>query len=127
MILLHFLPQDTRIAELISGISLIVLCFTMLLTGLDPTIVLSQFHDPVFWIITTGVVGVLQLFSLVFCRRLEHLRFLVSWIAGTFWVWITAVGFTAGVTPSEVVGFFVGIANLYAFVVNLLLVKQSWK
>lgn len=125
--LFHLLPQDTRIAELISGFSLILMSVLMMFANIQPTDAMVRFHEAHFWFILSGVFGGLQIFSLIVNDKLEQLRFVLAWVTGTFWSWVAMDSIANGVNPTDIAGLVLGISNLYAFVINLLLVKQSWK
>lgn len=126
MILHSLLPQDTRIAELTSGFALIFVSMVFFFGG-TPSDSLLSIHHEYFWALITSIFGCLQLTSVTVCEKLEHLRFILAWLSGTFWIWVsTEHGFNHVHLP-DIATFVLGVANLYAFVVNLLLIKQSWK
>lgn len=127
---LSLLPQDTRIAELLSGISLLVVGMALLITGkgfLHHSTVMVTMQYNAFWCILCIAFGVLQISAIAVHRGLEHLRFILAWITGSFWVWLASANFSNGANATEMVTMLLGITNLYAFIVNLLLVRQSWK
>lgn len=126
MIPSSLLPQDTRIAELASGFSLVLVGFAFLILGVNILHDISA-QQNAFWCILTITFGILQVSSIEVYSRMEHLRFILAWVAGSFWVWISTENLTRGIGPSEIATLVMGIMNLYAFIVNLLLVKQSWK
>jgi len=122
------LPQDTRITELTSGLALVLIGFSFFVSSISITHGVTSMHQNVFWCILTITFGVLQIASIELYRRMEHLRFILAWATGSFWIWVSAENLSAGrIGPSEIATIVLGITNLYAFIVNLLLVKQSWK
>jgi len=125
--MLELFPQDTRIVELVSGVAMTFVGFAMLVSGSGITEQLQDLGARHFWVLLTIIFGTLQVAAIITYRRAEHLRFILAWAAGSFWLWLSMEHLTAGFSPTEVVTFLVGISNLYAFVINLLLVKQSWK
>lgn len=122
------LPQDTRIAELTSGFALVLVGLAFITSGVSITHGITSMHQNTFWCILTIVFGALQIASIELYKRMEHLRFVLAWVTGSFWIWISTENLTGGgIGPSEIATIVMGIMNLYAFIVNLLLVKQSWK
>lgn len=127
MNLFHLLPQDTRIVELTSGFALFLFGLVILLTGHGMTTGMVELKQLQYWYILTLVFGVLQVASIVLCTSMEHVRFVLAWFTGSFWVWSSAEMLQHVISPSAIGALVLGVMNLYAFVVNLLLAKQSWK
>lgn len=127
MILINLLPQDTRIVELTSGFALFIYGISMVFLGHGATLEMAAMQQQQFWYIILIAFGVMQVASIVLCSSMEHLRFVLAWFAGTFWVWSASNYLHSLLTPVGVGALVLGIMNLYAFIVNLLLVKQSWK
>jgi hypothetical protein len=126
MSLIRLLPIDTRVIELASAGALI---FSSLLfiVGSYTGMKLTGFHQPQFWAIVTFCFGLLQIVS-IYEEQLEHLRAVVAWIAGSFWIWAAMDTMGSYIRPTEIATLFLGICNFYAFVVNAMLVKkQLWK
>jgi hypothetical protein len=126
MSLIRLFPVDTRAVELASSGALI---FTSLLfmVGSYSGAKFTNFHQPEFWAIITLCFGCLH-FAAIYEEHLEHLRAVLSWVAGSFWVWAALDTMGEIIRPSEIATLFLGICNFYAFVVNALLVKkQLWK
>jgi hypothetical protein len=127
MIPLSLLPQDTRIAEVLSGLALVFVGVGLMIPGngmISPSITAPV---AAFWALITLAFGALQLSAIAMCKAMEHLRFILAWISGSFWIWVATSNISYTVTASEVATIVLGITNLYAFIINLLLVKQSWK
>lgn len=87
----------------------------------------SSVEQNAFLCIVAIVFGILQLSSIALCRTMEHLRFILAWISGSFWIWVATADISHTVTAAEIATIMLGVTNLYAFIINLLLVKQSWK
>lgn len=122
-----FFPQDTRTSEFISAISLIIFsicCINRSHVNID-IIPLLKFHVVQFWVVITAVLGFIQLISVGLYPRTEILRIISSWVAGSFWVWISLTSYK--VDPSDIGVFVLGMANLYAFSVNSLLLRKTWE
>jgi hypothetical protein len=124
---LSLLPRDTRIVELLSGIAMVLVGMGLLLSGnsLMGTVTTVQYNT--FWFLIAVAFGSLQIFSIALCAKMEHLRFILAWISGSFWIWVASTNLAHGIHASEIATMMLGITNLYAFIINLLLVKQSWK
>ena len=123
---IRLLPIDTRSIELASSGALIFSSLLFMI-GMYSGVKFTDFHQPEFWAIITLCFGVLQLMA-IYEEHLEHLRAVLAWIAGSFWVWAGFDTLGAAVRPTEIATIFLGICNFYAFVVNALLVKkQLWK
>lgn len=124
---LSLLPQDTRIAELLSGFAMVLVGMGLMVTGNSLIGTITTIQENAFWCLITIAFGSLQVFTLALYRKMEHLRFVLAWISGSFWIWVSSANFANGVHAPDIVTLMLGITNLYAFIVNLLLVKQSWK
>lgn len=122
-------PQDTRSSELASAWGLIFISFLITISGyvgLDD-IVLRMYQHISFWAIIFGILGSLQLTTIAFYPKLEILRTITAWTNGTLWVWI---GFSASqgyVAISDMAAICLGVANLYAFILNSLLIHHRWE
>lgn len=127
MNLLHLLPQDTRIVELTSGFALLLFGIVSAITGSGISIAMIDYNYVQYWVILGIVFGVLQVASIVLCTSMEHVRFVLAWFTGSFWVWSSTEMLHHVITPSAIGALVLGVMNLYAFVVNLVLAKQSWK
>lgn len=124
---LSLLPQDTRIVEVLSGLALVFVGIGLMIPGNGMISISVSTPVATFWALLTLAFGVLQLGSIAMCKAMEHLRFILAWISGSFWIWIATENASTAVTASEIATIVLGITNLYAFIINLLLVKQSWK
>lgn len=127
MTLINLLPQDTRIAELISGFALVLFSVCIFITKGNVPSDMLNFNRVEYWFLITFIIGFLQVASIVLCSQMEHLRFILSWLTGSFWIWTSTDSLSTHLTPSTLGALVLGLMNLYAFIVNLLLVKQSWK
>lgn len=99
----------------------------LLLTGNSIMGTVTSVQHNTFWCLIAVAFGSLQVSAIALCTKMEHLRFVLAWFAGSFWIWIATANLTHGVHASEIATVMLGITNLYAFIINLLLVKQSWK
>ena len=122
----NFLPQDTRLAEIASAFGMLILS-ALLATGVTQSYELMVIHPPAFWAVCLSVLGLLQLLALVLYPEAEILRCAASWTNGTFWTWLSLNALSFNVSPNDLGSFVLGIANLYAFVVNVNLQRQSWE
>jgi hypothetical protein len=119
-ILRNLLPRDTRCVEIASAFGLI---FSSLFfaygNGGD---YLLQVHPTAFWFVFSGLLGVLQFFSILFYPKLELLRVLAAFTSGTCWLYW---GFAAPtIDQDEALMFTVGFGNLYGFIINLNLLLE---
>jgi hypothetical protein len=125
----NFFPQDTRIVELISAIGLIIssIYIGLVYHDVPPIHVMVTSQTYAFWAILFFILGSLQIVSIALYPRLEILRIILAWGAGTLWIWISLSvgGHDANIRePGEILGFVVGVGNLYAFIVNALLLRH---
>jgi|688.fasta_scaffold508818_2 hypothetical protein len=124
---LSLLPQDTRIVELLSGIALVLVGLGLMLSGNGLVGTHNSVQENTFWCLITMAFGALQISAIAMCRSMEHLRFILAWVSGSFWVWVASANMAVVVSATDIATIGLGVMNLYAFVINLLLVKQSWK
>lgn len=122
----NLLPEDTRIAELVSAISLIFLSLGISFFDVN-TIGLFAHETKEFWILALGMLGTLQFTSLVLYPKAEVLRCITAWINGSFWIWMAFSAISWNVSINDITSLILGFANLYAFVINTLLVWASWE
>lgn len=121
-----FFPRDTRLVEMVTAISMVS---SGILAFLDVSMVpaaLAHAHNPIFWDIIVVVFGFMQFIMATVFYRATHVRSIIAWIIGTFFVWLSVAALTHQVRPSEITTLVLGITNLYAFVINALLVRQQW-
>lgn len=126
MCLTKLFPSDTRIAEILSAISLLFSGMLMLLVPQSTPLALLVYHTSFFWGMLALVFGLLQLIIVVWFYDEELARALFAWIVGTYWVWMSLGTVNMAVVPAIVASFFLGVSNLYSFVVNILVVKKQW-
>jgi len=119
----NLFPQDTRVAELASCMALALLLLTILVSG-SP--ILMESSKPCIhweWAITSLLI--LQLIGLLAYPKQELLRTIMCWVNGSFWVW---VGLSSLSTDHVAIGLLtLGLTNLYAFVVNVSMLRFTWK
>lgn len=125
--LLNMLPEDTRIAEMCASISLIIisLLFSFDIVNNIPFI-LNNIQVSEFWIVILSIFGILQLISIIFYNQLEFLRSLCSIAVGCFLIWISLGSFSWDVQIGYITTFILGLANLYAFVINSVQIGYKW-
>jgi hypothetical protein len=118
----NMLPQDSRAVEIASAWALIFMSVCMLAGAVDigP---LQHAHDEIFWLIVLALIGLLQFWSLVIHPSAEVLRCVLAWVTGTFWVWLALAD--GPPTASDFATFTMGIGNLYAFVININLLRND--
>lgn len=120
----YLLPQDTRSAELTSAFAMIALSIAMQLS-VDPTSNMRALHPVEFWITTSFIFGSLQLYSIIRHQYEKPVRLVTSWFAGLFWVWVSI---SAGLNnPGDVATLALGISNWISFLINIMILSESWK
>ena len=122
-IIRNLLPQDTRIAELSSAYGIISIGIFALI-GISFDEYLTDAHPIVVWIIFCGIIGSLQLWSLISHPKLAVLRVSMAWVTCSFWLW---VAFSSGFTISAIACFWLGISNAAAFIINIVILSEKWK
>lgn len=125
MMFSNLLPQDTRIAELVSCIAMLVVSLS-LFSGGGITGSMVQLHPPQFWGAMLGAFGLLQMISLLLHPKVETLRVVTAMCNGAWWVWLSLTSMAAGQTPSDFGSLFLGIANLYGAMIGFLFLRQKW-
>lgn len=121
-----FFPRDTRLVEMVTGLSLFVSGFLAFFNMSMVPLALAEIHNPIFWDILAIVFGFMQFLMATLFHRATHVRAVIAWAVGTFFVWLSVAALTYQVRPSEITTLILGIANLYAFEINALLVRQQW-
>ena len=117
------LPQDMRSIELTSAWSLIVLS-SFLIVSTETTDSMDALHPVEFWATVTCIFGSLHLYSLVRLTKEEPVRLVVSWVSGTFWIWL---GLTSGLnTPGDIATLILGVGCMAAFLINTMILSESW-
>lgn len=118
----NLIPQDTRAAEILSGVALI-------LHGLA-TIVSSLFYGPPahqnFWVLVSIIFGAIQIVAILRHPDIELTRVMMAWLAGSGWFYMAALN--AGSSLSEAaIMMALGVSNMVAFIVNLAILRILWK
>lgn len=124
-ILRNLLPVDSRKLEFVSAFSFIVSAIVIFLfksyQGFD---YLFVYHSHIFWSLFFGIIGGLQLYSLLEYPELEPIRISTSWVSGAYWVWS---GMERDLTTAAILSMFVGVYLLLAFIINAVALKDLWK
>lgn len=121
MTLINLLPRDNRSAELASAGALLLLAMHLLFSG-DLHTRLSSLQDVGFWVVLFASLGAAQLASLLAYPNTEILRALLGWVNGSLWIWLSLSAYSAA-GPAIMLG----VTNLYAFVVNVNMLRTTWK
>jgi len=124
-LIINLFPQDTRIVEIVSALALLFLSVIFPFTSCSD-IPLFLYETKEFWMVVIFSVGFLQFTSLVLYPRLELLRCIMSWINGSFWVWISLSTTFYTVAPNDIAVFLLGLTNLYGFIININLLGGPW-
>lgn len=124
---LLLMPTDTRAAELVSAFALLLTSICLLL-GAPASPWMLEIHAREFWVIMLAAFGAMQLIGILRnTYSAQALRAIITWVAGMFWVWLSFEYMLDSVRPTEVLSFMLGVANFYAFIVNLnLLARGKW-
>ena len=124
-ILRNLLPVDSRKLEFASAFSFIISAIGIFLfkdhQGFEYLLI---YHSHIFWSLFFGIIGGLQLYSLLEYPELEPIRLSTSWVSGVFWVWS---GMERDLTTAAILSMFVGIYLLLAFIINAVALKDLWK
>lgn len=121
------LPNNTRLLEFVTGIAII--CSGLLILNVPGSLPVSvlESHVNTFWGMIAICFGSIQTIASLLLYRANHLRALISWVMGTFITWVSISTMQTSPNVDDVISLTIGIANLYAFVINLLKVKKEWK
>jgi hypothetical protein len=114
----NLLPQDTRSVEFPSAVGLII-CSIMLFFNLIPNV----YHIG-FWCVVTFMLGVVYIVSLLHFPKLDCCRPVLSWLAGSFWIWLT---FSQPLSIMAIPVFFLGVSNIVAFLINTVILSETWR
>lgn len=119
-------PQDTRLAEYISAWGMF---FSGVIYGLGTVLPLPMAAlAPVeFWTLNLSILGMLQLIGLLLHPRVEVLRIASSLTNGAMWVWMTLSFLLVELDPLHISTAFLGLSNLYAFIINTNLMRIKWE
>ena len=124
-ILRNLLPVDSRNLEFASAFSFIISAIGIFLFKDNQEFdYLFVYHSHIFWSLFFGIIGGLQLYSLLEYPELEPIRISTSWVSGTYWVWS---GMERDLTTAAILSMFVGIYLLLAFIINAVALKDLWK
>ncbi len=115
----NFLPEDTRLADTISGISMIIFGIE---TGMFGPGIMSIHHPIPFWVVIFCVFGFIQVVSVLNHPKIELTRLLASWIAGACWLYV----FVIHARDSGVM-LVLSISNFLSFIINIAVLKSLWK
>lgn len=124
----NLFPEDTRLVEFCSAISLMFIGF--LISTNAPTS--STLHGLLeiqrfeFWAALSLIFGSIQFISLVFYPKLELLRCTMSIVCGSFLIWISLGAIYWDIGIADAGTFCIGVANLYAFVINTVQLRKIW-
>lgn len=110
----NLIPQDLRVLEVISSISLILLGIILFLDieSINFYDHLHKYHSGIFWGIFCITIGGLQLYSVYDYPEVELIRACTAWITGLFWLW-------CGLSAFSFVNIFAGLYLLLSFIMNL--------
>ena len=128
MNLSNFFPSDTLSLELPSSTSVIAIgvCTLLFPAYMSNTVIIGYGH-PVFWGLVLIMLGVLHLISIILFARIGPLRSILNWLSGIFWIYTSISLMSCLHVVAAIPLFFMGISNLYAFILNFLVFRQSWK
>lgn len=122
----NLLPQGTRTVELCSAYALIFSGILML-TGVIPIVKELLILDTnATWGLLIIIFGIMQVYAILEEPRLEVLRTLLSWVAGCFWLWIGVICPDRSFSAEDIATIFLGVGNLYGFIINFNLIQVSW-
>lgn len=120
----HLLPQDTRSVELTSAFSLLILSLFLMTSSSATTESMDSLHPIEFWATVTCIFGSLHLYSLIRLYKEEPVRLVISWVSGTFWIWL---GLSSGLNnPGDIVTLILGVGCMKAFLINTTILSKSW-
>lgn len=122
-IIRNLLPQDTRSVEFPSAVGLIV-CSIILFFNVMSNEIHLHINNIGFWCIATFFIGVVYIISLLHFPKLDFYRPMLSWMSGTFWIWLT---FSQPLSIMAIPVFFLGISNIVAFLINTVILSETWR
>lgn len=122
-ILRNLLPQDTRSVEYPAAAGMILISFLLFFNLFSKEIHVNI--SPIwFWCLITFIVGLAQFLSLIFFPNFEVYRHILSWMSGTFFLWLA---FSQPLSILSIPTFFLGISNIAAFLINTVILSEQWK
>lgn len=120
MTVINLFPRDNRSVELASAVGLLLLALNIYL---HPEALASMPRQGLeYWVPSCFFLGALQFGSLMAYPHTELLRAILSWINGLFWIWLAL-----SVSGLAVAAIMLGATNLYAFVINVNMLRTAWK
>lgn len=119
----NLLPQDTRSVEYPAAAGLIFVA-VLLFFGLFSQEINVNISPIGFWCLVTYVVGCSQFCSLLFFPKFEVYRHILSWLSGTFFMWLA---FSQPLSILSVPTFLLGLSNIAAFLINIVIMSEQWK
>ena len=124
----NFLPEDTRLAELASCISMLIISVLLVSGQLTSFYYTSLFilQRVEFWAAIFLIFGGLQLLSILYYLKLDVLRCVTSLSNGCFLIWISLGTMAWDLQLTDISTFVLGITNLYAFTINSLQIGKVW-
>lgn len=120
------LPQGTRTIEICSAYAMLLGTILIASGVITYTPQLDTIDNNVTWVILLGIFGGLHLISVANTPRFDVLRTILCWVAGCFWIWISVVSIGPQLGLDDLSAFFMGIGNLYGFIINFNLIHKSW-
>lgn len=120
----NIFPQDTRLVELLSSLSLILMGISLWIAPYDQEII--QYNTHKFWSIITLIFGGFQLLSMIFSEDLPLIRTITAWLIGMFFVWIGSSYILIYGSLVSYVVVMLGFGNWYALVLNINFMRKEW-
>lgn len=113
----NLFPEDTRILEIASGVSIFFSTLPYLFSASESGLTA--------WLLILMITAIVQLGSLLLCDKLEKVRVIVSLAMGGLltYIGISHIGDTFAI--NYVTELTLGVGNLYAFLVNNQ--RLTWK
>ena len=123
MNLKNLLPEDTRLADLVSAFSMIIVGVETFIHSPSP----MMLHHPIsFWCLIFVLFGTLQLATVLYHPKVELVKVIVAWVAGFCWLYVSTVNtsfYTSFVGPMMILS----VSNFLSFIINITILKQLWK
>lgn len=120
----NIFPQDTRLVELVSSLSLILIGISLWLNPYEHGII--QYNTHKFWSIVSLIFGGFQFISIIFNEEFPLIRTISAWLIGMFFVWIGASYVLMYDSFISYVVIMLGIGNWYALVLNINFMRKEW-
>lgn len=120
---------ETTSIEILSTIAFMT--FAMLNVFFPERTVIScgeplPFHHHIVYILSLIFVAIICFLPVILKEKIRVLRCIICYLAGIFWIWIglSAVFSCNYLTICSVSGLTIGIGNIYAFIIHLLILHQ---